>query len=403
MTPCRPVAAACDARHLRVTLADGRARAASRCAALGRTAEQRSTRTVAARLIAPKIDEDIRRRQYAAWPSGDRWPECHVDMQNRAACDGRRSVRCRAICSTADASSRQMASTAAYDPTDRSQLAAWLRRSAAKEAETVSGARARCDGRTANYTVPQSAALALQTGDSLVVASNLKGHSQTSAALLELSPLADRCGRRPRARTSVCREHHQRGPKAEGAGTRTTPEWLLSDGRLDAAPRTNRPMKFTLSWLKDHLDTTASLAEIVETLTRVGLEVEGVEDPAAKYEGFVVASVIEAKQHPNADRLRVLHRRRGRRAGAGRLRRAERAHGHEKRVLARRNLHSRQEADPRQGRASAASNRTACCARRPSSSSARTMTGSSNCPPMRPSAWPTPASPGSTIRSSTSP
>src|SRR5271169_2314404 len=64
-------------------------------------------------------------------------------------------------------------------------------------------------------------------------------------------------------------------------------------------------MKFTLSWLKDHLDTSASLAEIVETLTRVGLEVECVEDPAAKYDGFVVARVIEAVQHPNADRLRV--------------------------------------------------------------------------------------------------
>ena len=64
-------------------------------------------------------------------------------------------------------------------------------------------------------------------------------------------------------------------------------------------------MKFTLSWLKDHLDTSASLAEIVDTLTRVGLEVEGVEDPARKYDGFVVARVIEAKQHPNADRLKV--------------------------------------------------------------------------------------------------
>jgi phenylalanyl-tRNA synthetase beta chain len=64
-------------------------------------------------------------------------------------------------------------------------------------------------------------------------------------------------------------------------------------------------MKFTLSWLKDHLDTSASLAEIVDTLTRVGLEVESVEDPSRKYEGFVVASVIEAKPHPNADRLKV--------------------------------------------------------------------------------------------------
>ena len=64
-------------------------------------------------------------------------------------------------------------------------------------------------------------------------------------------------------------------------------------------------MKFTLSWLKDHLDTSASLAEIVDTLTRVGLEVESVEDPSAKYDGFVVARVIEARQHPNADRLKV--------------------------------------------------------------------------------------------------
>ncbi len=64
-------------------------------------------------------------------------------------------------------------------------------------------------------------------------------------------------------------------------------------------------MKFTLSWLKDHLDTSASLAEIVDALTRVGLEVESVEDPARKYDGFIVASVIEAKQHPNADRLKV--------------------------------------------------------------------------------------------------
>jgi phenylalanyl-tRNA synthetase beta chain len=64
-------------------------------------------------------------------------------------------------------------------------------------------------------------------------------------------------------------------------------------------------MKFTLSWLFDHLNTSASLAEIVDTLTRVGLEVESVEDPSRKYDGFVVASVIEAKPHPNADRLKV--------------------------------------------------------------------------------------------------
>src|SRR5258708_19625592 len=64
-------------------------------------------------------------------------------------------------------------------------------------------------------------------------------------------------------------------------------------------------MKFTLSWLKDHLDTSASLAQIVDALTHVGLEVESVEDPARKYDGFVVGSVIEARQHPNADRVKV--------------------------------------------------------------------------------------------------
>ncbi len=64
-------------------------------------------------------------------------------------------------------------------------------------------------------------------------------------------------------------------------------------------------MKFTLSWLKDHIETEASLAEICETLTRIGLEVENVIDPAAALKDFTIAHVIEAKQHPNADRLRV--------------------------------------------------------------------------------------------------
>ena len=61
-------------------------------------------------------------------------------------------------------------------------------------------------------------------------------------------------------------------------------------------------MKFTLSWLKDHLETTASLDEIVDALTRVGLEVEGVEDPAKMLAPYVTAYVISAEQHPNADR-----------------------------------------------------------------------------------------------------
>ena len=64
-------------------------------------------------------------------------------------------------------------------------------------------------------------------------------------------------------------------------------------------------MKFTLSWLKDHLDTDAALNDIVETLTRIGLEVEHVIDPADALKDFVVGHVLEAKQHPDADRLRV--------------------------------------------------------------------------------------------------
>jgi phenylalanyl-tRNA synthetase beta chain len=51
-------------------------------------------------------------------------------------------------------------------------------------------------------------------------------------------------------------------------------------------------MKFTLSWLKEHLDTTAPLQEIVETLTRIGLEVERVDDPAAALSAYTVAAVI---------------------------------------------------------------------------------------------------------------
>jgi phenylalanyl-tRNA synthetase beta chain len=64
-------------------------------------------------------------------------------------------------------------------------------------------------------------------------------------------------------------------------------------------------MKFTISWLKEHLDTDASVTEITDALTRVGLEVEAIEDRAAALSAFTIAYVIEAKQHPNADRLRV--------------------------------------------------------------------------------------------------
>ncbi|MEQ9609036.1 MAG: phenylalanine--tRNA ligase subunit beta, partial [Kiloniellaceae bacterium] len=64
-------------------------------------------------------------------------------------------------------------------------------------------------------------------------------------------------------------------------------------------------MKFTLNWLKDHLDTTASLKEITDKLSMIGLEVEGVEDRAESLKPFTVAYVKEARPHPNADRLRI--------------------------------------------------------------------------------------------------
>nr|WP_298688320.1 phenylalanine--tRNA ligase subunit beta [uncultured Dongia sp.] len=64
-------------------------------------------------------------------------------------------------------------------------------------------------------------------------------------------------------------------------------------------------MKFTLSWLKTHLETDADLATITKKLTDLGLEVEGVEDKALALKPFVVGYVVEAVQHPNADRLRV--------------------------------------------------------------------------------------------------
>ncbi|HET8972124.1 MAG TPA: phenylalanine--tRNA ligase subunit beta [Pseudolabrys sp.] len=64
-------------------------------------------------------------------------------------------------------------------------------------------------------------------------------------------------------------------------------------------------MKFTLPWLKEHLETDAPLPEIVDKLTMIGLEVENVEDKAAQLKPLVIASVLSAEKHPNADRLRV--------------------------------------------------------------------------------------------------
>ena len=65
-------------------------------------------------------------------------------------------------------------------------------------------------------------------------------------------------------------------------------------------------MKFTLSWLKEHLDTNASADEIADKLTNIGLEVEGVSNPAEALAPFTVAKVLTAEKHPQADKLQVL-------------------------------------------------------------------------------------------------
>jgi phenylalanyl-tRNA synthetase beta chain len=64
-------------------------------------------------------------------------------------------------------------------------------------------------------------------------------------------------------------------------------------------------MKLTFGWLKEHLDTDRPLDEIADKLTMIGLEVERIEDKAKVFAPFVIARVVDAKQHPNADRLRV--------------------------------------------------------------------------------------------------
>ena len=64
-------------------------------------------------------------------------------------------------------------------------------------------------------------------------------------------------------------------------------------------------MKFTLSWLKHHLETDASVDQIAEALSDLGLEVEGVENPAAKLADFTIGKVISAEKHPDADKLKV--------------------------------------------------------------------------------------------------
>src|SRR4051812_6212336 len=80
---------------------------------------------------------------------------------------------------------------------------------------------------------------------------------------------------------------------------------IPSARRADAFGRSGR-MKFSLEWLKQHLDTKASAEDIAEKLTAIGLEVEGLSNPAEALAPFRVARVLTAEKHPQADKLQVL-------------------------------------------------------------------------------------------------
>ena len=64
-------------------------------------------------------------------------------------------------------------------------------------------------------------------------------------------------------------------------------------------------MKFTINWLKEHLDTKYNEEKIINKLTNIGLEVESFESQSSEKDEFVIAKILNAEQHPNADRLRV--------------------------------------------------------------------------------------------------
>ena len=66
-------------------------------------------------------------------------------------------------------------------------------------------------------------------------------------------------------------------------------------------------MKFTTEWLKDHLKTNKTEAQIIDKLNSTGLEVEKVETAKNELSDFIIAKIIKAEKHPNADRLKLCH------------------------------------------------------------------------------------------------
>ena len=118
-----------------------------------------------------------------------------------------------------------------------------------------------------------------------------------------LSGLRLRLGHRPHRHAEI---RHARSPRLLLRGPPLAQALRLPLlRRADPRRRTWSAMKFTLAWLKEHLDTRASVAEIADTLTRIGLEVEEVFDPSTALAPFKVAKVLKAEKHPNADKLQI--------------------------------------------------------------------------------------------------
>ena len=157
-------------------------------------------------------------------------------------------------------------------------------------------------------------------------------------------------------------------------------------------------MKFTLSWLKDHLDTQASVAELAERLTMLGLEVEGVEDRARDLAPFTVGYVVEASKHPERRQAAALPRRYRQGHRAGRVRRAQRAHRHEGRVRRRPARTSPAPASSSRGRDPRRGFQRHAVLRARDGPVATSMPASSSCPTTRRSARRSRRSWASTIR-----
>ena len=156
-------------------------------------------------------------------------------------------------------------------------------------------------------------------------------------------------------------------------------------------------MKFTLSWLKEHLDTDASVAAIADKLTMIGLEVESLADKGTLLAPFTIARVIEAKQHPNADRLRVCMVDTGAGDPVQVVCGAPNAKSGMMGVFVPVGPTSPARTSRSASARFAASRATACWSPNSRCSSPRTTRASSNCPPMRRSESPMSPGPGSTI------